>query len=301
MTWTFELVAGPFKGRTGGLAWNGSDMLCSAVLEERIVSYNPATNKTSNFRRWTGRVNGLAVATDGSVFGAQEGGRRVIQFLNDGSAAPITEFLEGERHNQPCDVAIDRQGRVWIADAYNAQAPYGPPTAPPLPFAAVLRADLQGPRNYRLNRATYDTVGPQAVLLSADEKTLYVADGDAERGDVCQLLAYPIDAHGSLGQRHPHGKVLLNFQFGERGIAGLCLDSEGNIIACMGWRKSGSGANIIVVSPTGTLLETHAAPADLPMRCAFGDGDLGSLYVTADDGGLYRARDTGRRGLPAFL
>lgn len=293
MTWNFELVAGPFKGRTGGLAWDGSGMLCSAVLEERVVRYDPAANKTDDFRRWTGRVNGLAIAKDG-VFGAQEGGRRVIQFLNDGTAAPITEYLEGERHNQPCDVVADSKGRVWIADAYNAQAPYGPPTAPMLPFAAVLRADPQGPRNYRLNHVTHDTAGPQAVLLSADEKTLYVADGDAERGDVCQLLSYSINAFGSVGH---HGKTLLNFQFGERGISGMCLDSDGNLICCMGWKKSGSGANLIVVSPGGTIIETHAAPADLPMRCAFGGADLGDLYVSAGDGGLYRAKGIGRRGL----
>jgi sugar lactone lactonase YvrE len=294
MTWNFELVAGPFKGRAGGLAWDGKGMLCSAVQEERVVRYDPATNKADNFRRWTGRVNGLAVAKDGSVFGAQEGGRRVIQFLNDGSAAPITEYLEGARHNQPCDVAVDSKGRVWIADAYNAQAPYGPPTAPMLPFAAVLRADPQGPGIYRLNRVTHDTAGPQAVLLSADEKTLYVADGDAERGDVCQLLSYAINEYGNVGH---HGKTLLNFQFGERGIAGMCLDDEGNLICCMGWKKSGSGANIIVVSPGGTIAETHEAPADLPMRCAFGGADLGDLYVSAGDGGLYRAKGVGRRGL----
>jgi sugar lactone lactonase YvrE len=52
-----------------------------------------------------------------------------------------------------------------------------------------------------------------------------------------------------------------------------------------------------VVSPTGTILESHPSPADLPMRCAFGDAGLDSLYVTAADGGLYRARNTGRRGL----
>lgn len=294
MTWNFELVAGPFKGRTGGLAWNGKNMLCSAVLEERVVSYDPAASTTENFRRWTGRVNGLAIAKGGSVFGAQEGGRRVIQFLNDGSAAPITEFLEGKRHNQPCDVVVDSKGRVWIADAYNAQAPYGPPTAPMLPFAAVLRADPQGPRLYSLNRVTHDTAGPQAVLLSADEKTLYVADGDAERGDVCQLLSYAINEHGSVGH---HGKTLLNFQSGERGISGMCLDSNGNLICCMGWKKSGSGANLIVVSRGGTILETHEAPADLPMRCAFGGADLADLYVSAGDGGLYRAKSIGRRGL----
>jgi sugar lactone lactonase YvrE len=65
----------------------------------------------------------------------------------------------------------------------------------------------------------------------------------------------------------------------------------------MGWKKGGSGAVIIVASPGGTILETHAAPADMPMRVAFGDADLGSLYVTAADGGLYRAKGIGRKGL----
>jgi sugar lactone lactonase YvrE len=54
---------------------------------------------------------------------------------------------------------------------------------------------------------------------------------------------------------------------------------------------------LYVISASGTVLESHPAPADLPMRCAFGDASLGSLYLTAGDGGLYRATNTGRRGL----
>ena len=91
MAWNFERVAGPFKGRTGGLAWDGKGMLVSAVLEERVLRFDPQSGEAEDFRRWTGRVNGIAVAKDGSVFGAQEGGRRVIHFLNDGTAAPITD------------------------------------------------------------------------------------------------------------------------------------------------------------------------------------------------------------------
>jgi gluconolactonase len=293
MAWNFELVSGPYKGRTGGLAWDGKGMLFSAVAEERVLRFDPATGKADNFRRWTGRVNGIAIAKDGSVFGAQEGGRRVIQFLNDGTATPVTEFLDGLRHNQPTDVVVDGKGRVWIADPYNMQPPYGPPTAPFLNHASVLRNDPFGPGHWRLSRVTHDTAGPRSILLSADEKTLYVADGDVERGDVCQLFAYQITAHGSVGP----GKPLLTFAAMERGIEGMCLDSDGNIIACMGWKRSGSAPALVVVSPHGTILETHPAPADAPMRCAFGDADLGSLYLTAGDGGLYRAKGIGRRGL----
>lgn len=293
MAWDFERVAGPFKGRTGGLAWDGDAMLVSAVAEECIYRYDPASGETGVFRRWTGRVNGIAIAKDGSVFGAQEGGRRVVQFLTDGSTAPTEELLDGAHHNQPVDVAVDGRGRVWIADAYNAQPPYGPPAYPFLAHASVLRLEPRGPRLWRLSRITHDTLGPRAVLLSADETTLYVADGDADRGDVCQLFAYPLDAFGDAGP----AKALLTFAPMERGIEGMCLDGDGNIIACHGWHRAGAGPAVTVVSPTGTILETHPSPTDLPMRCAFGDAGLDGLYLTAADGGLYRAKGIGRRGL----
>lgn len=293
MTWNFERVAGPFNGRTGGLAWDGRSMLVSAVVEERVLRFDPETGTAENFRRWTGRVNGIAIAADGSVYGAQEGGRRVVRFMTDGSTEPVTEFLDGRRHNQPTDVALDSKGRLWIADAYNSQPPYGPPTAPFLDHASVLRNERIGKGLYRLTRMTYDTVGPRAVLLSADERTLYVADGDIERGDVCQLLAYRMSEQGNLGP----ATSLLTFTAADRGIEGMCLDSEGDIVACAGWKRGGAGPMLYRISPSGTILESHPAPADMPMRCAFGDIGLGSLYVTTASGELYRTRDTGRRGV----
>jgi gluconolactonase len=293
MTWEFEKVAGPFKGRTGGLAWDGRTMLVSAVQEERILRFDPASGRTEPFRHVTGRVNGIAIARDGTVFGAQEGGRRVVHFLKDGSTAPTQDLLDGRHHNQPTDVIVDSGGRLWIADAYNAAPPYGPPVYPFLDHASVLRMDRDGKEGWKLSRVTHETVGPRSVLLSADEKTLYVADGDIERGNMCQLFAYPVKADGSLG----HAKVLVSFMNVERGIEGMCLDAEGNLIACAGWKKSGAGPVLYVIAPLGTILETHPAPADMPMRCAFGDEGLASLYVTAGDGALYRAKATGRRGL----
>lgn len=293
MTWKFEQVAGPFKGRTGGLAWDGKGMLFSAVAEERILRFDPATGKADIFRQYTGRTNGLAVMKDGSVLGAQEGGRRVIHFLKDGSTAPTQELLDGrDHHNQPTDVIVDSKGRAWVADPWNGQPPYGPPAFPFLDHASVLLLENSGPRRWRLTRVTHDTAGPRSILLSADEKTLYVADGDAERGNVCQLFAYPVLAGGEAG----HAKALLAFAPVERGIEGMCLDSEGNIIACAGWKRGGAGPMLYVISSSGTILESHPAPADLPMRCAFGDAGLASLYLTAGDGGLYRATNTGRRG-----
>jgi gluconolactonase len=293
MDWKFHLVAGPYKGRTGGLAWDGAAMLFSAVQEERILRFDPGTGMAEVFRKVTGRTHGIAIAADGSVFGAQEGGRRVVQFLKDGSTAPTCDQLGGKHHNQPTDVIVDRRGQVWIADAWNSTPPYGPPVYPFLDHASVLRLERERRRGWKLKRVTRDTRGPRSLLLSADEKTLYVADGDAERGDPCRLLAYPAKRDGSLGPC----TVMLEFAPAERGIEGMCLEAEGNIVACAGWRKGGLGPMLYVISASGTVLESHPAPADLPMRCAFGDASLGSLYLTAGDGVLYRATNTGRRGL----
>jgi sugar lactone lactonase YvrE len=121
-----------------------------------------------------------------------------------------------------------------------------------------------------------------------DEGTLYVAEGDAGPNGPRELRAYPIRNDGSVG---PY-TVLHTFGADHRG-----LDSEGNIVACAGWRRSGPGPLIYVFSPSGAVLETHPVPADLPMRCAFGDADLESLYVTTGEGHLYRAKATGRRGV----
>ena len=145
MAWEFEKVAGPYKGRTGGLAWDGKGMLVSAVAEECIYRYDPAAGKAEIFRKYTGRTNGLAVMKDGSVLGAQEGGRRVIHFLKDGSTAPTQELLDGrDHHNQPVDVIVDSKGRAWIADPWNSQPPYGPPAFPFLDHASVLLMEQIG-------------------------------------------------------------------------------------------------------------------------------------------------------------
>lgn len=292
MSWNFEKVAGPFRGRTGGMAWDGGGLLFSAVGEERIMRFDPKTGKADEFRRYTGRVNGLAIAADGTVYGAQEGGRRIVRFLKDGSAASAPDLLDGRHHNQPTDVIVDGKGRVWFTDPHNAQPPYGPPVYPMLDHASVLRLDPDGEQGGKLVRVTHDTCGPRAVLLSAEEKTLFVADGDMERGDMCQLFAYSLRGDGSAGA----GKSLIAFAPMERGIEGMCLDSEGNIIACAGWKKAGRGPLLHVISPAGTILESHPAPADMPMRCAFGDSGLDSLYVTTGSGELFRAKNTGRRG-----
>jgi gluconolactonase len=134
-----------------------------------------------------------------------------------------------------------------------------------------------------MQRMTYDTKAPRAVLVSADEKTLYVAEGEPRRDMVRELRAYPIAEDGTLGNYD----VLHAF--------GSDHDADGNIVACGGWNRNGPGPLVYVFAPDGAVLETYRLPAEMPNRCAFGGPDLDTLYVTTAAGELFAGK-TSRRG-----
>ncbi len=297
MDWTFEKVAGPFEGPTGGLAWDGSGMLFSAITEGRILRYEPASGNVTEFRKHTNRTNGLAFAPDGALYGCQEGSRRVIHFADDGSTATTAFLLDGRYHNQPNNLAIDSKGRIWFSDPWSELRASGPQIFPALEHASVLRLELDSFRKlWSIRRMTYDTVAPRAVALSPDDSTLYVAETDNSPFGRRELRAYPILPDNTLGPHTVLHAFARDYRGEHRGIEGMCVDREGDIVACAGWRKSGPGPLVCVFSPSGAIIESHRVPFDQPVNCAFGDADLGSLYVTTAGGELYRVRNCGRRG-----
>lgn len=315
MAWSFELVAGPYGGRTDGPLWDGQGLLFACGPRNAILRYDPASNSVSEFRRHWQRVRGLAFDRGGTLYGCQSGSRRIVRFNADGSASHVRARLDGQLNNCPDDLAIDSQGRIWFSDPNDPEPPRGPDIRPFLDHASVLRleqphADQEGEGasaeeegrwagEWRSQRITFDTRCPRGVLLSPDERTLYVADNedplreaDERGGGPAELRAYPIQDDGTLGDpRVPH-----RFGADDSGADGMCLDREGNIVACAGWTKGGPGPMIYIFSPRGEVLEAQPVPADQPTNCAFGDAHLGSLYVTTEEGHLFRVRDSGRRG-----
>ena len=170
------------------------------------------------------RIRGLAFSADGTLYGCQSGSRRIVRFNADGSACPIRARLDGELHNCPDDLAIDRQGRIWFSDPHDRVPPRGPDIRPFLDHQSVLRLDPPAPDGRsRLHRMTRDTRRPRGVVLSADEQTLYVADSEDDPAGIDELRAYPIQDDGALGG----GLVLHRFGGEHRGVDGLCLDTDG--------------------------------------------------------------------------
>jgi gluconolactonase len=99
MPWSFERVAGPFNGPVGGVIWDRSrrQVLFSVIDEGRLLWFDPASGSVTEFRRYANRVNGLALGPNGEIYGAQEGGRRLVEFTPDGRTVPVDGILRRSR------------------------------------------------------------------------------------------------------------------------------------------------------------------------------------------------------------
>jgi gluconolactonase len=290
MAWQFERVAGPYQGPLGGVVADGGGVIFSAIDAGLLLQFDPATKTATEIRRYTNRVNGLARGPNGELYGAQEGGRRLVEFTPDGRVMPVDALLDGAYHNQPSDLVVDRAQRLYFTDPRHAVIPFGPAIFPFLDHCSVLRLERNDRRAWVATRVTHDTVSPRAVLLAPDEKTLYVADGEPKEGQARELRAYPLRA--DLTVDHP--AVLHTFgadhRGPQRGIEGMCLDAAGNIIAVAGWRRGGPGPRVYVFSPQGAVLASHPFPADMPNKCCFGGAGRDMLFVTTAGGELYCAK-----------
>jgi len=299
--WQFETLDPAYGKVSEGPAWDGTGLLFTRIQHSRIMRYDPAANHVSVWRENTNCANGLTFDAQGRLYGceggATEDARRVVRYEPDGGFTVLADSFEGKRLNIPNDIVADPQGHIWFTDPFyeNAAGPWSADrTHKELDHDSIYRLDLKTDGTYGIHRVTFDTTRPNGLLFSLDYNTLYVAQSGREKTEFRQLRAYPVKSDLSLGP----GEILHDF--GEnRGIDGMRLDTEGNIIATAGWEIDGPGPLIYVFSSSGEVLETHAVPCTRPTNCAFGGDDLTTLYVTSIEGFLFRAK-TERQGRPLY-
>ncbi|MFZ1753093.1 MAG: SMP-30/gluconolactonase/LRE family protein [Caldilineaceae bacterium] len=286
MSWTFEILAEPTAGLTEGPVWDGSGLLYTNIPNSRILRYDPASGESSVWQEGTNQANGLQMDSQGRLFACEGGGRQIALYPPGKETVVLCDNFQGKRLNSPNDLAVDSVGRVWFTDPR-----YGDfRDDMELDHESIFRLEPRRDGSWEAVRVTYDTTSPNGLLLSHDEKTLYVAQSKYGDGQLRELRAYPINSDGSVGKY----EVLHNF-YPHRGIDGMTLDIDGNIVATAGWEVSGPGGMIYVFAPNGRVLETHPLPCQRPTNCCFGGPDLTDLYVTSIEGHLLRAK-TDRRG-----
>ena len=102
-------------------------------------------------------------------------------------------------------------------------------------------------------------VAPNGIVLSADEKTLYVTNGPA-------LAVFDVQADGSLTNQRALGSY-------EGGGDGLSIDSMGRIYVT-------TNAGVVVLSPDGKSLGTIPTPRGI-ITGAFGGPDKKTFFILA--------------------
>ena len=265
-----------------------------------ILRFDPKTNQTTVFTENSGKSNGLAFLRDGSAVscdGADGGGRRLVRWnLKTGEGTTLADRFRDKRFNSPNDLSVDLKGRIYFTDPR-----YGGSEPRELEREGVYRLDTDG----IVIEITRDVEKPNGIVLSPDQKTLYVGDHnnggnrlkptdpEPKRGAM-KIYAFPLDADGLVnGQR----RTLVDFG-SENGCDGMTVDSAGNVYAsCRSLARPG----IKVVDPVGkelAFVETGAKNQKglfdewkgIPSNVEFGIGDdAHSLYITVDKS-LYRLK-----------
>jgi sugar lactone lactonase YvrE len=241
----------------------------------RILRFG-ANGATTIWREPSQRANGMNFDSQGRLVTCCAGGpdlpggaRAVLRYEHDGSVATLASQYAGRRLNAPNDLCLDRQGRIYFTDPR-----YGDRSDLEQEVMAVYRIELDG----RLSRVIDDMQTPNGILISDDNRSLYLVDHNPDPGGARTLLAYDIDSQGVCHRR----AVLHDFGSG-RGGDGMVLDIEGNIYLTAG---EGALSGVYIFTPNGEQIGMIATP-ETPGNCTFGGPDLRTLYIAASSS-LYR-------------
>jgi len=273
---------------TEGPVWDGSGLLYNECSAHTTFRWDPKLTESSVWRENTGAANGMTFDRQGQLFVCEGDAHRVTKVnLEDPNLSPsiVSDTFAGRTLNSPNDLAVDSLGRVFFTDPNYTDEPSN------LDHQSVYMAEHTFGGNWNTLRVTFDTLQPNGVLLSIDQKTLFVAESSQVSGQVRQLRAYPVREDGTLGDH----QVLHDFGQA-RGVDGMTLTSSGTIIATAGFSNSGPGPLLYEFEPSGRVVRTHPTPADSPTNCTYGGSSLSTLFVTFAGGEVYKVDDTGYVG-----
>jgi gluconolactonase len=278
---TVAFTEGPAQGPDGRIYFTD-------VANNRILRWDPATRAQDVFRADSNRANGLLFDPQGRLIACEgsdpeHNNPRVTRTdMATGKVEIIAAQFEGKTFNAPNDVTIDSQGRLYFTDPVpdaTSQAPARPANATGTP--GVYRIDTNGKITRLL--AGPQTEWPNGLVISPDDRTLYLIEAHKVEGGTRAIVAFDLSAGGELSNR----RVFYNFYPG-RSADGMAIDASGNLYAAAGLnRRRGTHetldtkCGVHVISPQGKLLRYVPIPEDTITNTAFGGPDRKTLYVTA--------------------
>ena len=284
-----ELVLDTRSALGEGAIWNHKEgeLIWVNITDEIINFYSPTLG--NNKEMFTGQMIGTAVpAESGQIIVALQNG--FYQFNPETGtkkfiADPEDEIADNRFNDGKCDPA----GRLWAG----TMSTKGEQNA-----GALYRLDHDGSAHKMIDEVSISN----GIVWSSDATKMYYIDTPTQK-----IMAWDYDNEtGEIS--NPQTAIEVP---GEMGAPdGMTIDAEGNV-----WIALWGGAAVGCWNPeTGNLLQTIDVPAKNVTSCAFGDTDLGALYITTarqgtgqeelekfpHAGGVFKTRP-GVKGVEAFF
>ena len=242
------------------------------VAANRILKWDGKS--LTVFRENSNAANGLYFEPDGSLLACEGGAGRVTRTnMKSGEITVLADSYNGFPLASPNDLCCDASGRIYFTSRPGGEDPTKGNVN------AVYRIDSDHTLTQLLKWP--DIHMPNGILISPDNRTLYLIEAHPEADRNRNILAFNLLPDGSLSNR----RTLIDFYPGRSGD-GMCIDSQGNLYVAAGLhatRKTSETLDtkpgIHVVSPQGKLLAFMETPEDTITNCTFGGSDLKTLFV----------------------
>jgi gluconolactonase len=265
-----ELVKGGLGRTEGPVAMQDGSMLVSSA--NSILKVDASDNVTT-FIENSNQTNAMGWDLKGRLISVQRarGNEKVGVLYPPDQVTTLADNYNGEPFNSLNDIALDKRGGAYFTDTRGIY--YLPPGG------SVSRIIDEVPR-------------PNGVVLSPDEKTLYVHNKDG-----VYMLSFDVAADGSISNRHNFARYASVRVPGhddpswdeDNGADGMAVDSEGRVYAATnsGVEVFSSSGELLGVMPVQWGAENNRIRK--PQNLAFGGADRRTLYIVGA-GTIYKVR-----------
>lgn len=253
-------VHGDFKFTEGPASDGHGNLYFSDVAGNKLHKVD-AHGKLSVVLDPSNNTNGLMLNAAGDLFACEMAGRLLQIDVATKKVTALADKYEGQRFNAPNDLVLDKAGGIYFTDPR-----FRAPTPLPQGKEAVYYRATDG----TVTRLIDDLPAPNGVILSPDEKTLYVIPSLQK-----EMMAYDVEAPGKPGK----GRVFCTLEQGEgskgagNGGDGLTIDTHGHLYIA-------SALGLQVFNAAGKHLGNIKFP-EQPSNATFGGKEGKTLYVTA--------------------
>jgi gluconolactonase len=233
--WQGNNADGPIAGDNGTLIFANNDA-------SNVMRMDPATGLATVIHKDVNTGGAVSRSKNGALFLVSRGLNPAVVQLE-----PTRKVLANSYNGEPLDcvggvlndLSADAHGGVYVS----------------ISGAGVFYANPKGV----ISRYGQNMQGANGIILSPDEKTLYVTNGGV-------VVAFDVTADGSLTNQREFGKLR-----GGMGGDGSAVDQQGRLYVA-------TGSSVDVFEPNGTFLGSIPGVPGLH-GTAFGGRDKKTLYA----------------------